>query len=169
MNKWLKIILRVIGIIVFTIVIDLVCIFTINRPIFSQGEDHGTYAVYKGLFFNTYVCPEFSTPQIKVKGAKYTCAVLEIKEEEVSLTEVNNFIIDYFSKEGTDNSNLVYHYVDEEQNVVKVGLLDNSEEKQEEFIYNVFSNCCGSTYIKHIKENKIIKFVKADPNQNHDD
>lgn len=166
MKRCFKIILGITGIIILLILIDLVCIFTINRPIFSQGEDYGTYAVYKGLFFNTYVCPEFSTPQIKSKGAKYTCAVLEIKEEEISLDEVNNFIIDYFSKEEADNSNLVFNYVDEETNVVRVGLLDNSEEKQEEFIYNVFSNCCGSTYIKYIKENKIIKFEKAEPNQN---
>ena len=186
MNKWLKNILRVIGIIILTIVIDLVCIFAINRPIFSQSEDYGTYAVYKGLFFNTYICPEFSTPQIKVKGAKYTCAVLEIDKEKdnntnitlneekdnntnIALNEVNDFIIDYFSKEESDNSNLSFHYVDEETNVVIVGLIDNSDKKQEEFIYNVFSNCCGSTYIKYIKENKIIKFEKADPNQNYDD
>ncbi|MBE6153935.1 MAG: hypothetical protein E7166_06915 [Firmicutes bacterium] len=80
MKKLLKITLGVVGIIILIVIIDLVCIFTINRPIFSQGEDYGTHAVYKGLFFNTYVCPEFSTPQIKIKGAKYTCAVLEVDE-----------------------------------------------------------------------------------------
>ena len=59
-------------------------------------------------------------------------------------------------KEESDNSNLSFHYVDEKTNIVIVGLIDNSEDKQEEFIYNVFSNCCGSTYTKYIKENKII-------------
>ena len=82
MKKLLKITLGVVGIIVLIVIIDLVCIFTINRPIFSQGEDYGTHAVYKGLFFNTYVCPEFSTPQIKTKGTKYTCAVLEYDEDK---------------------------------------------------------------------------------------
>ena len=88
------------------------------------------------------------------------------KEEEDSPAEVNNFIIDYFSKEKSDNSNLVFNYVDDENKVVVVGLLDNSDKKQEEFIYNVFSNCCGSTYIKYIKDNNLIKFEKAVPNQN---
>ena len=99
MKKWLKFILGIVGIIVLAIVIDLVCIFTINRPIFSQGEDYGTHAVYKGLFFNTYICPEFSTPQIKSKGAKYTCAVLEFDEQIESNykpTEVENVSADIY-------------------------------------------------------------------------
>lgn len=99
MKKRLKFILGIIGIIVLAIIIDLVCIFTINRPIFSQGEDYGTHAVYKGLFFNTYICPEFSTPQIKSKGAKYTCAVLEFDEQIESNykpTEVENVSADIY-------------------------------------------------------------------------
>jgi len=75
MKKWLKVILGIVCIIVLTIVIDLVCIFTINRPIFSQREDYGTHAIYKGLFFNTYNCPEYSVSQIKAKWNKFTCSV----------------------------------------------------------------------------------------------
>jgi len=75
MKKSLKVVLAVLGIIILTIVIDLVCIFTINRPIFSQAEDYGTHAIYKGLFFNTYNCPEYSLPQIKAKWNKFTCSV----------------------------------------------------------------------------------------------
>lgn len=101
MSKYLKITLGVVGIIILMIIIDLVCIFTINRPIFSQGEDYGTHAVYKGLFFNTYICPEFSTPQIKIKGAKYTCAVIEYDEIETKFepTEIDG--ISMSIKEGT--------------------------------------------------------------------
>lgn len=99
MKRSLKIIIGVIIGIVLYFTIDLVCIFTINRPIFSQGEDYGTHAVYKGLFFNTYVCPEFSTPQIKVKGAKYTCAVLEYDMGSVvsikdTTKDIKNFACD---------------------------------------------------------------------------
>ena len=54
MKNWLKFTLVVICIIILTIIIDLIYVFTINRPIFSQGEDYGTHAIYKGLFFNTY-------------------------------------------------------------------------------------------------------------------
>lgn len=90
MKKCFKIFLGVIGILVLTIGIDIICIFTINRPIFSQGEDYETHAVYRGLFFDTYVCPEFSMPQIKTKGAKYTCAVLEV-EDVKDINEEHHF------------------------------------------------------------------------------
>ena len=50
MKKSIKIILGIIIVVTLTIIIDLVCIFWINRPIFAQSEDYGMYAVYKGLF-----------------------------------------------------------------------------------------------------------------------
>lgn len=74
MKKSLKIIIGIVVILVLTIVIDLICIFTINRPIFVVSEDYGSYAIYKGIFFNTYNCPEYSIPQIKWKGTKFNCA-----------------------------------------------------------------------------------------------
>jgi len=79
MNKWIKYILWVIGIIVLVMVIDITCIFTIHRPLFAIKEDNGDSVnlIYRGLFYDTYNCHEFATPQIKVKGAKYTCAVLK--------------------------------------------------------------------------------------------
>lgn len=78
MKKWIKVVIFVVVLIVLTIIIDLICIFTINRPLFAQSEDYGTYAVYKGLFFDTYNCAEYSIPQIKGKRAKFTCAVSRI-------------------------------------------------------------------------------------------
>ena len=74
MKKSLKVIIGIVVIFVLTIIIDLVCIFTINRPLFVVSEDYGDYAVYKGIFFNTYNCPEYSIPQIKWKGTKFNCA-----------------------------------------------------------------------------------------------
>ena len=73
-----------------------------------------------------------------------------------------HFIIEYFSKDNVDLTNHDYNYVDYNNNVVVVGLIDNSKEKQDEFIYNVFSSCCGSKYIKYIKDNKMIEFIKTD-------
>lgn len=50
------------------------------------------------------------------------------------LNEVNNKIIEYFTLNGVDDyENYSYNYVDDKNRVVVVGLLDNSEEKQEEF------------------------------------
>lgn len=82
MKKWLKIILGIIGIIILSILIDLICIFTINKPIFAIKEDNGdsVHLIYRGLFFDTYNCHEYSVPQIKAKGTKFTCAVLSITE-----------------------------------------------------------------------------------------
>jgi len=83
---------------------------------------------------------------------------IEINEK---LQEINHFIQEYFSKENVDLSNHGYNYIDEKNNVVIVGLVDNSKEKQEEFINNVFSNCCGSEYISFIKENSLIIFKES--------
>lgn len=70
MKKSIKISLIVIGIIVLCFIIDLICIFTINRPLFAIKEDNGDSVnlIYRGLFYDTYNCHEFSAPQIKVKG-----------------------------------------------------------------------------------------------------
>lgn len=43
MNKWIKYILGVIGIIVLVMVIDITCIFTIHRPLFAiRSENNGS-------------------------------------------------------------------------------------------------------------------------------
>ncbi len=73
MPKWLKISFGIIGTIIIFFVVDLICIFTLNRPLFAIKKDNGT--TYKGLLYDTYNCPEYSTPQIKAKGTKFTCAV----------------------------------------------------------------------------------------------
>ena len=80
MKKWLKIAIGIVVGIILLFVVDLICIFTINRPLFAIKEDNGdsVHLIYRGLFYDTYNCHEFSTPQIKVKGAKFTCAVLEL-------------------------------------------------------------------------------------------
>lgn len=77
MNKWIKYILGVIGIIVLVMVIDITCIFTIHRPLFAiRSENNGSNnEVYHGLFYNTYNCAEYSIPQIKAKWNKFSCAV----------------------------------------------------------------------------------------------
>jgi len=85
------------------------------------------------------------------------------EEKGITLENVNTIIQEYFGNEKVDRTNLGYNYIDEENNVVVVGLIDNSQEKQYEFIYNVFTNCCGSMYIEYVKDNSMIKFEKTDP------
>ena len=79
MKKFIKIFLIIISIIILSIVIDLVCIFTINRPIFAIKDDCDClYSVYRGLFYDTYNCPEYSAVQIKAKGTKFSCSISRV-------------------------------------------------------------------------------------------
>lgn len=95
MKKWLRIILGIVGGILLLFVIDLMCVFIINRPLFAIKEDNGDSVnlVYKGLLYDTYICHEYSVPQIKIKGTKFTCAFVKFDEEKESTyisTEVEN-------------------------------------------------------------------------------
>lgn len=93
MKKWLKIILWIIGIIILLIVVDLIFIFTINRPLFAvQVRQPYTY---HGIFYDVYNCPEYSMPQIKSKGSKFYCAVESI-DEVIVPTTIENVSIDIF-------------------------------------------------------------------------
>ena len=58
---------------------------------------------------------------------------------------MNNKIIDYFQKNGTEKyNNYSYNYVDEKNKVVIVGLIDNSKKEQKWFKKNIVN----SKYIK---------------------
>lgn len=92
MKRSLKIIIGIIIVIVLCFVIDLVCIFTIKRPLFAVREDNGDSVniVYKGIFYDTYNCMEYSTPQIKTKWTKFTCSIEEIKLLDESKYKITN-------------------------------------------------------------------------------
>lgn len=61
------------------------------------------------------------------------------------LNNINNKIIDYFQKNGTEKyNNYSYNYVDEKNKVVIVGLIDNSKNEQKWFKKNIVN----SKYIK---------------------
>lgn len=71
MNIYLKTLLIIISVIVLLVVIDLVCIFTINRPIIAIKKDN----VYYGIFYDSYDCMEYSVLQIQPKNNKFSCVV----------------------------------------------------------------------------------------------
>lgn len=66
-----KTLLIIISVIVLLVVIDLVCIFTINRPIIAIKKDN----VYYGIFYDSYDCMEYSVLQIQPKNSKFSCVV----------------------------------------------------------------------------------------------
>lgn len=71
MNIYLKTLLIIISVIVLLVVIDLVCIFVINRPIIAIKKDN----VYYGIFYDSYDCMEYSVLQIQPKNSKFSCVV----------------------------------------------------------------------------------------------
>lgn len=66
-----KTLLIIISVIVLLVVIDLVCIFTINIPIIAIKKDN----VYYGIFYDSYDCMEYSVLQIQPKNSKFSCVV----------------------------------------------------------------------------------------------
>lgn len=79
-----------------------------------------------------------------------------VKEKDVSVDELNSIndkIIEYFQTNGTEKyENYSYNYVDEEDKLVIVGLVDNSIEQQEWFKHNIVN----SKYIKFEQGNPVI-------------
>lgn len=73
--------------------------------------------------------------------------------EKADLESVNNKIIEHFKKNNVLNyENFIFNYIDEENNVVVVGLLDNSSDEQAKFKKDVVD----SNLIKFVKGNKLV-------------
>lgn len=69
------------------------------------------------------------------------------------MQNVNNKIIEYFQTNGViDYDNYIFNYVDEENKVVVVGLLDNSEKEQEKFKKTIID----SDLIRFVKGEKLV-------------
>lgn len=105
-KKLLKAVEIFIIILVLIVLIDVVCIFAIDRPLiaFSTNKDKNQ-TVYKGLLFNTYKCAETNDVKIKFKGTKYNCMISDDKLFKLSgiVTKIED---DYFILE-TDSSKKV--------------------------------------------------------------
>lgn len=84
------------------------------------------------------------------------------KPEKIDIEEIQEYINNYLENaKDEDLNNYAYSYVDESKNKVIVGLVDNSKEKQEQFIRNVFTRCCGSKYIETINTFSFIEFNES--------
>lgn len=73
-------------VIILFFIIDFACIFLLDRPMFAI-KGNVPYK-YSGLLYDTYRCPEYSVPQVKMKGTKFSCAIdfkykIVTSEEEV--------------------------------------------------------------------------------------
>ena len=74
---------------------------------------------------------------------------------EITLKEINDKIGDYLSNHPKQSANHAYGYVDDEKQVVVVGLVENNQEIQDEFLSNVFTD---SSYRDYIKNHSLIEF-----------
>lgn len=72
------------------------------------------------------------------------------------LSKINNKIIEYFSTNTTLDDNFCFNYIDEKNNIVIVGLLDNSKEQQNNFKKKIIN----SKHIKFVQGSKNINVQK---------
>ena len=159
MKKGLKITLIVLGVLIGVIILDTsqAKVFD-NSPILKIRDnlDGGSLDyIDKGIFVNHYHCNN-NEDVTTWKGTKFACSV-----KEISLNDINDKIINFISNNQESNTNYAYNYIDNEKQVIVVGLVDANENNQHEFITNVFSNCCGSEYIHYIKNNNLIEFNES--------
>ncbi len=156
MKKGLKITLIVLGVLAGIVILD-----TLQAKAFDSSPllkirdniDGGTLDyIDKGIFVNHYHCNN-NEDVTTWKGTKFACSV-----KEISLNDINDKIINFVSNNQENYTNYAYSYIAPEKQVIVVGLVDNNENNQDEFITKVFSNCCGSEYIHYIKNNNLIEF-----------
>jgi len=89
MKKLLKIVIIAICVVLSCFVLDIVSIFTLNKPLFGIKVDNGDSVniIYKGILYDVYDCTQYSTPLIKSKGEKFNCTINV--EEVPKLNEVD--------------------------------------------------------------------------------
>ncbi len=107
MKKWQKITLIVIGTIIIAIILDIVSIYTRNKPIFAIKDDIDCSSnVYRGLLYDTYDCMEYSVPQIVTKWADYSCIT---EENEMIIGKIKDIKDNYIIITGTSDNIYLKH------------------------------------------------------------
>lgn len=155
MKKSFKVIFICIGVIIGIILLD-----SIQALIFDNNPLIGieTRSMKKsGILVDSHHCGNGKNVAV-LKGSRYSCYKGDMVN--ISLQDVNDKINNYFANNIMD-INISYWAIDDEKKVVVVGMMDISSENQNNFIHNVFSNCCGSKYIEYITENKMIEFKES--------
>ena len=113
MKRLYKLMIIIVVVIFLLFTIDLVFVFTINRPLLAvKGSDNYTY---KGLFFDTYNCPEYPMVQIKMKGAKLRCSDISFVESKViEIVDTSKNIKDFTCAEALEqfyeDKDFIYYY-----------------------------------------------------------
>ena len=135
MKKWLKILLVLIGVIFSCVTLDFISIFTLGKPIFAIPVR--TPYTYTGIFYDTYNCPEYSVPQIKVKGTKFSCAT------------------------GTINTNALVGIVDTTKDIKNFSCAEALEQFYEDEENKYYYSCIKSKYVIVKYQNGYEETVKS--------
>ena len=104
MKKYSKYLLIFIGFVGLLVLVDIISIYTRFKPIlviYNEGNH-----VYHGIFYDTYVCPQYTVPSIKSKSNKYSCFE---KREIVSIVDKTKELKDFSCAEALEG-----FYEDEE-------------------------------------------------------
>lgn len=140
--KSIKIILSILISILFLVAVDIACIFIINKPLFAVKMNNVDSAniVYKGLFYDTYNCIEYSVPQIKNKFSKFACSIpikdLEIKEIIDTSKEIDGFVCASSLEKFYEDDKKEYFYSCIKSDYIIVRYTNGKEEKVKDALKN---------------------------------
>lgn len=161
MKKGIKITLIVVGVVIGIILLD-----TIQALVFNNNPIIGTLTKCRskeGIFVTTYHCENgknITKWKDSTCSTETVCKETVIKDYYIEAKELQDKINEYFMSEGVDLSNYAYSSIDSNNKVI-VGLIDNTEDNQNDFLDKVFIKCCGADYISFIKEHKLIEFKES--------
>ena len=157
MKKKAKIIISVIILIIILTIFDIISIYKLNRPIFIIKK---AYNKYYGLFYDTYYCPEFTLPQIKIKGTKYSCSTQTnylgtVKEIKDTTKNIKDFVCAEALESFYEDENYVYY-----NNCIKSKyIIVKYESGFEETVTNALKN--GTITISYLDKYNI-DYIKYD-------
>lgn len=135
MKKVMKIILILVIGFILCLIIDVWSILTFSKPIFAIKEDNGDSVniVYRGVFYDTYNCMEYSMAMIKAKGSKYACSTGAINKSEVAeivdrTKEYDAFACGQALQKFYEDDKYIYSWSCIKDSYIVVKYLDGNEE-----------------------------------------
>ncbi len=95
-------ILVVVVLLFISVCFDMISIYGVNKPVFAVFDKDKN--MYRGLFYNTYICPAYSAPKIKNKLSNYKCRPVTFTKNNFIVVDSNNS--DKITKERIVNEDL---------------------------------------------------------------
>ena len=71
-----------------SVCVDMVSIYGTNKPVFAIFDKEKN--MYRGLFYNTYICPAYSSPKVKNKLSNYKCRPVTFTKDNFIVVESDN-------------------------------------------------------------------------------